>query len=121
MLKELNSTTEKIYDFGIIFYIQNINSNKRHNVVNALIKNGFTVNIVSGFGISRDRELAKCKRILNIHSEKIKIFEHIRCNRLLYAGFNILSESSYSLDQSFIDKHPNLEIIEYSEFFNIRK
>ena len=46
------------------------------------------------------------------------MFEHIRCDRLLEAGFNVLSETSYKLDQSFIDKYKNLTIIHYDDFFN---
>ena len=45
------------------------------------------------------------------------IFEHIRCDRLLNAGFTILSEDSYNLDIQFITKFPNLKQIKYDDFF----
>ena len=50
-----------------------------------------------------------------------KIFEHIRCNRLLYAGFKILSEESYCLDTAFINSFSNLKLIKYDDFFNINR
>ena len=49
------------------------------------------------------------------------IFEHLRCDRLLASGFNILSETCYNLSVDFIDKYPNLKIIDYKDFFNIDK
>jgi beta-1,4-mannosyl-glycoprotein beta-1,4-N-acetylglucosaminyltransferase len=50
---------------------------------------------------------------------KSDIFEHIRCDRLLEAGFNILSETSYELDPAFVNKYPNLKQINYQDFFNV--
>ena len=47
------------------------------------------------------------------------IFEHIRCDRLLESGFNILSESNYELDKEFANKYSNLKQISYDDFFNI--
>jgi len=47
------------------------------------------------------------------------IFEHIRCDRLLEAGFTILSETSYKLDMSFVNKYTNLKQLSYDDFFNI--
>jgi len=131
-LKEIN-TCEKIYDFGIIccssVWTNDVNLLKpprRQKVVKHLISKGFKVNVVSGFGKERDLELAKCKRILNIHGqfiqERTSIFEHIRCNRLLYAGYNILSEDSDFLDINFVKKYQNqLEFINYSDFFELKK
>ena len=49
------------------------------------------------------------------------IFEHIRCDRLLAAGFNILSEGCNRLSIDFIQKYPNLKLIDYDEFFNVGK
>ena len=74
------------------------------------------------FHDDRDIELAKCNTILNIHGFfhiPSNIFEHIRCDRLLEAGFNILSETSYKLDELFVNKYPNLKQINYEDFFNV--
>ena len=95
-----------------------------------LTSKGYTINLISGYGEDRDEELGKCKIILNPHGqinenpnptpdECSNIFEHIRCDRLLEAGFTILSETSYELDKEFVNKYPNLKQISYDDFFNI--
>ena len=119
-----------IYDFGIICSAglwtsdpDLIQPPRRHKVVKHLIASGFTVNIISGFSKERDIELGKCKTILNIHGELLNvtsgIFEHLRCNRLLYAGYNILSEESLFMDPEFI--YPTLKFIGYDDFFKLKK
>ena len=135
--KEINSlkelliiNTNKEYDFGIISSngidttcIDTLTPPRRKKIVEYLLSQGFTVNFITGFDDNRDIELSKCKKILNIHGEYLNessnIFEHIRCDRLLHAGFEILSESNYYLDQTFINQFPNLKIIDYQDFFNI--
>ena len=121
-LINLNAQTNKEYDFGIINGSNNVNINRRQDVVNYLKENNYTINIISGWGLDRDKELAKCKTILNIHGfleVTSLIFEHIRCDRLLEAGFNVLSETSYKLDELFVNKYPNLKQINYEDFFNV--
>jgi hypothetical protein len=125
-LKELYKT-EKIYDFGFIFYNKtNIYDERRNHIIQLLKNKGYTVNIASGFGIERDIELSKCKIILNIHGKpgqsdvESRIFEHLRCNRLLYAGFNVLSEISY-LDEEFGNRYTNLKFIKYDDFEKITR
>jgi len=129
----------QIYDFGLIYNWKSlplekqhiINPPRRRNIVDFLKKNGLNVNIVAGYDDDRDIELSKCKFILNIHgqindnptpspNECSNIFEHIRCDRLLESGYNILSETSYELDDEYIKKHnKNLTIINYDDFFDI--
>ena len=129
----------KIYDFGLIYNWKSlpvekqniINPPRRRNVVDFFKKNGLKVNIVAGYDDDRDIELSKCKFILNIHGqindnpspspdECSNIFEHIRCDRLLECGYNILSETSYDLDDEYIKKYnKNLTIINYDDFFDI--
>ena len=96
---------------------------RRKDIVKYLLLHGFTINIISGWGESRDHEIAKCKTILNIHGQhdetSSKIFEHIRCNRLLYADIPVLSETNYNLDHKFIDTHRTLKSIEYASFFKL--
>lgn len=121
-LINLNKNTKKEFDFGIIKSGGGDVTDRRLKIVNFLKKNNFSVNIMGGWGNDRDMELAKCKIILNIHGFyqiPSNIFEHIRCNRLLEAGFNILSETNYKLDTDFVNKYPNLKQIEYSDFLNI--
>jgi hypothetical protein len=134
LLKELNLNESKIYDFGIITYgktetnnLDNSLFHKKKDIVCELIKKGFTIHIISGWGIERDTELAKCKVILNIHSilginEEMyysKTFENIRCNRLLDAGFKILSEDSIHCNELSNNYRENLKFINYNDFKNI--
>uniref|UniRef100_A0A6C0EV70 Glycosyltransferase 2-like domain-containing protein n=1 Tax=viral metagenome TaxID=1070528 RepID=A0A6C0EV70_9ZZZZ len=135
-LKNICSLTSKIYDFGIVGNHSHISTNidnltpRRKKIVKYLLEHGFSVNIVNGWKEVRDNELAKCKFILNIHGQRNEnpnpsrdetsnIFEHIRCDRLLGSGFQILSEESLHLDSEFIDKYPNLKIIKYEDFFKL--
>ena len=122
-LINFNKNIKKVYDFGLLKGVGGVMTERREKIANFLKKHNFTVNIIGGWADDRDTELAKCKIILNIHGNLgttiSNIFEHIRCDRLLEAGFNILSEESVNLDQSFLNKYPNLQIIHYDEFFNI--
>lgn len=123
-LKEIN-TQSKIYDFGLIAYNKDMSCNHRRKyIVEKLRSKGYTVNIACGFGEERDIELGKCKIILNIHQQNFNVecrtFEHVRCNRLLYAGFKVLSEVSY-IDEDFISKFQNLKFIKYENFENITR
>jgi hypothetical protein len=123
-LKELNNNTKKSYDFGIISVENPVYVKRRADVVNFLIQNNYSVKVIQGWKEERDKQIAECSILLNIHgsfnNDKSNIFEHIRCDRLLEAGYNILSESSYELDKDFIKKYEkNLKIIEYNDFFNL--
>ena len=123
-LHNLNKNTKKEYDFGILKTVGKEVSSRRNKIVDFLKSYNFSINIIEGWNYNdRDFELAKCKIILNIHgnlnNDVSTIFEHIRCDRLLEAGFNILSETCYDLSPEFIEKYPNLKLIEYEEFFDV--
>jgi hypothetical protein len=119
-LKMLNAQTEKTYDFGIISPVDIVD--RRQAVVTFLTENGYTVKLISGFKFERDVQIACCSVLLNIHgslsNEESKIFEHIRCDRLLAAGYNILSEECIHLDSSITNAYArNLKLMPYSAFF----
>jgi beta-1,4-mannosyl-glycoprotein beta-1,4-N-acetylglucosaminyltransferase len=121
-LVNLNQNTEQIYDFGIISAENPVIVERRLDVVNFLINNGYTVKVIQGFKGLRDKQIAQCRILLNIHGsnngEVSKIFEHIRCDRLLATGYKILSEDCHHLDPVFVKKNSNnLKIIDYNEFF----
>jgi len=131
-LTRLNKNMEKDFDYGFIVHgntktntIDAIITKRRKNVIKHLLDQGFSVHIISGWGVDRDREIARCRTILNIHGEQhtnvSTNFEHIRCDRLLEAGFRILSEQSLHLGQDFQDKYQNLSLIRYDDFFQIKK
>ena len=123
LLKKLNECTPKVYDFGIILCEHPTTVNRRRNIVNFLIDNNYSIKIIQGWKNIRDEQIASCRVLLNIHGsnnvEDSNIFEHIRCDRLLAAGYNILSENSLFLDDKFINQYKNnLKIVEYNEFLN---
>jgi hypothetical protein len=100
-LKDLYLNTKKEYQIGII----SVNSKYRLNICNELKKKGIKVNIINKFGIERDKEMAKCQVLLNIHfNNNYKIFEEIRCLRWWFAGVPIISE--ISLFMLILDVYP---------------
>jgi len=112
----------ELYDFGIITRYQNMScSERRKNVVDHLRKNGFTVNVINGWLHHRDNELAKCKVILNIHSfAEYNTFEHLRCDRLLNAGYNVLTEDCSQLDEELIQQYDNLKVVQYETLMSLQ-
>lgn len=102
--------TEKKYDIGFI----GTPSERRNNILNSLKQSGITILLLDSWGKERDIELAKCKYILNIHwNDDYKIFESVRCNRWLQAGFKVISEESYDIFPS-----DNLFVTPYNELTN---
>jgi len=77
------------------------------------------INIL-GWGQERDDLIRRCKIILNVHHfECFTIFEHIRCDRLIFANKIIISENSlYSEDldiDMFIIWKKYDDIIDYAK------
>jgi hypothetical protein len=88
------------YDVGFVGGL----NDRRLFILNELKKLDIKVLICEDWGRERDINLAKCKYILNIHwNDEYKIFETIRCNRLLQAGIKIISEDSIDMYEN-----PNL-------------
>lgn len=84
-------SSEKVYDVGIV----GISSQRRRDVVDKLRDLGINVAVTSGWKDVRDKEVGKCKLLLNLHVEgDFNIFEHIRCDRWIFAGMTLVSESS---------------------------
>jgi hypothetical protein len=117
ILKELRKNIQKTYDFGILIKDDKV---ERRNKVIEFYKKHFKLNVIMNkWKMERDIELAKCKIILNIHGfyyETTQIFEQIRCDRLLHAGFTIVSEKCLHFSEN---KYPNLFFIDYLEFFDM--
>ena len=129
LLSNLYNNTEKVYDIGLIVYdfqkMGNNNADRVLTIMHYLQEQGFRVNLITKGEVNANIELAKCKIILNIHikqyTEISQIFEHIRCDRLLHAGFKILSEESYELDDGYKKSFSNLKIIPYSKFLQLKQ
>lgn len=88
-LQALMRTSTKLYDFAVV----GSPSVHRALVVDRFTKAGFSVCCVTGFGAVRDKQVAQCKALLNIHfSGDYTIYEQSRCSRWSAAGMIIVSE-----------------------------
>ena len=94
-LKFLLATTPKEYDLAFIG-----NGQRREDKINELRAQGLKIYHIDGKWLDdRDREVAKCRALLNLHfSEEFLIFEEIRCNRWMSAGLPVLTEDSLYFD-----------------------
>ena len=77
----------KEYDFAVV----GTPSEYRFEVIKKYKNAGFTINYVHGWKDERDKEIGKCRALLNIHyNSEYRIYESIRCNRWKFAGMPIL-------------------------------
>ena len=77
-------------------------SKYRYDILNKIEKKYMGINICSGFSDDRDSKIAESKVLINIHFEKsYNIYESIRCDRWIFAGHLVLSEST--IDDKLID------------------
>ena len=61
---------------------------------------------ILGWGAERDNLIKRCKVIINIHHfECFNIFEHIRCDRLIFAKKIIVSDNSLYMDKLDITRY----------------
>jgi hypothetical protein len=88
------------YDVGFCGWM----SERRNQILTKLKELGLRVNIVQGYGDYRDKELAKCRVLLNIHySTSYNIFEQSRCVPWMNLGVTIISEDSLDNDPRIIN------------------
>ena len=79
-------------------------SERRNNILTAIKKSDISLNIVKKWGDERDKELAKCRIIINIHYDKdYNIFETARCEPWLTLGIPVVSEISLDNDDRCIN------------------
>lgn len=80
-------------------------SERRTKILNSLIASGVKVNAMNSlYGDDRDRELAKCKIILNIHVDvDCIIYEQARCEPWIRVGKPVISENSLDNDDRCIN------------------
>lgn len=95
-----------LYDVGIC----GAPTKRREEIYRKLLKKGIKLHLlVNIFGDERDRELAKCKILLNIHAyDDYTIFESARCDAWLSIGVPIVSENS-------LDNDPRCINVEYDQ------
>ena len=93
-------------------------SPRRMNILNILIKKGITINIISystktKWGIERDREIARCRALLNIHfADDYIVFESVRCDPWLSVGMPVITETSVDDDCRCAVIAPYSELVE---------
>jgi hypothetical protein len=81
---------------------------RRLAILNELKKRGLKVNDVPRWGEERDKELAKCRILINIHADNdYQIFEQARCEPWLAIGVPVISEHS-------LDDDPRCINVEYA-------
>lgn len=79
---------------------------KRTKVWEDLEFSGLSCLNILGWGTERDELIKKCKVIVNVHHfECYKIFQHIRCDRLVFANKLIVSENSLCVNDLDIKNH----------------
>ena len=119
LLKELINDTPKEYDLA---FIGSLCNDRRTLIVKNLLSVGLKINLIQGWNLVRDKEIAKCKALLNLHfKEEFQIFEEMRCNRWLASGLTVISEPSY-YDCKIKEQFENLTIFNPNDFlFNVQK
>ena len=82
-------------------------------IIDQLNKYGYHILIISNmYGEDRDKQLATCKVLLNIHAhEDYQIFESARCEPWLAIGVSVISEQSLDNDSRCIN-------VSYDEIVN---
>lgn len=89
------------------------NSPARSFIFYELKRLGVNIVDIKGWGKERDKKIGECKIILNIHfQENYQIYEHLRCDRWMFAGKTIISEKSLDSDKLILK---NVYFYEYSE------
>lgn len=95
------------YDIGIINAlptksdtVDSSNTYRRTKLWNDLQKTKWKSINILGWGKERDELIKRCKVIINIHHfEAFNIFEHIRCDRMIWAKKIIVSDKSMHMDK----------------------
>lgn len=89
-------TQKKEYDFALI----GTPSEHRKNTINTILSKGYTINYIHGWKDERDKEVGKCRYLLNLHFRpEYTVYESIRCERWRMAGMTIYSEASVDLPE----------------------
>jgi len=115
------------YDVGVINAFPRKDSSvnpdlkyKRSELFERLEENNFNCVNILGWGNERDEIIKQCKIILNIHHfEVYNIFEHIRCDRLLFSNKLIISEKSLYMED--LDIFPLVHWKEYNDILAYTK
>jgi hypothetical protein len=103
--------SKKLYHVAICSINQ---SKKRENVYNQLVSRGLKVIDVVGWNDHRDALIAQAQVLLNVHYDTdYQIFEHLRCDRWIFSGMLVVSETSLSDD--LMDTQEMIISVPYNE------
>jgi len=103
-IKALRQTNAPLYDVGFCGHMVQTPKGRRQDVLQGLRDAGLTVLNVTDFGAERDRKLAMCRVIVNIHfADDYQLFEQARCDMWLRAGVPVVSETSLDEDPRCIN------------------
>jgi hypothetical protein len=79
-------------------------SDRRTRVLDILLNEGLKVDRLIGFGRERDIKMMKYKIMLNLSMhDDFNIYEHIRCDRLIFSGMVIVSDHKIGFDDGTLD------------------
>lgn len=136
-----NDENDFEYDIGIInakleliLQIDNNNNIRKREIIwNKVKEQEWSYINIIGWGKERDDIIKKCKIIINVHNfDCFNIFEHIRCDRLLFANKIIISDLSLFQDELDIKDYVIWEefdkiidtakyILQHFDKFNIKR
>jgi len=99
-LEALIAKTPKEYDFAHVGQL----TSRRKKILDSIKEFGYTINIIENkWSLNRDKEIAKCKALLNIHqTDEHKVFETCRASRFL-GLMPVYSEDSEELPKECIN------------------
>ncbi len=64
-------------------------------IIARIDKMGIKYHYIVGWKDERDKQIAECRILLNLHYEKdYQVFEHLRCDRWLFAGKMVISDET---------------------------
>lgn len=120
-----NKENEYEYDIGIINALPKQSDTvnykltyRRTKLWNDLQNKKMSSINIMGWGKERDTLIRKCKVIINVHHfECFNIFEHIRCDRLLFAKKIILSDESILMNE--LDVSPYIHWCKFDKILDI--
>ena len=77
-----------------------VESRRRIEAQEALKRAGLSVMDVRGWREERERQIDRAKVLVNVHNDEVefRIFEHVRCDQVIYRGGLIVSEESLGQD-----------------------
>ena len=89
-----------VYDVGF----SGMTSRRRQSILEGIRSAGLSVLDAQEWGVERDKKLALCRVMLNVHyADDYKIFEQARCDVWLRAGVPVVSETSLDDDPRCIN------------------